>query len=216
MSLFALVPVKPFSESKSRLANILSPDERAELSRGLLTHTLQVLADVPEIAQTLVVSRDPAALTLARQYRAQALLETGAGELNAALTQATQAAQASGAESLLILPTDLPLLSAEALRQLIAESKTEPFLAIAPDRHEDGTNALLVRPPDLIRYAFGAHSFQRHITQARQVGAPVRICRLPELALDVDTPEDLERYRDIFSPLTPSLPPPGRGAGGEC
>jgi len=210
--LYTLVPVKPFSESKSRLANILSPDERTELSRGLLTHTLQILANVPEIAQTLVVSRDPAALTLARQYQAQALLETGAGELNAALTQATQAAQTSGAESLLILPADLPLLSAEALRQLITESKTEPFLAIAPDRHEDGTNALLVHPPDLIRYAFGAHSFQRHITQARQAGARARICRLPELALDVDTPEDLERYRVLFSPLSSALSPPGRGS----
>jgi 2-phospho-L-lactate/phosphoenolpyruvate guanylyltransferase len=197
--LFALVPVKPFLESKSRLANSLSPDERAELSRGLLTHTLQVLANVPEIAQTLVVSRDPAALALARDYRAQAISETGAGELNAALTQATQVARAAGAASLLILPSDLPLLSIGSIQQLIAESEDESFIAIAPDRHEDGTNALLVHPPNLIPYAFGEHSFQRHIAQAQQAGALVRICRLPALALDVDTPEDLDHLTSLSS-----------------
>src|SRR5688572_10540659 len=183
MLLSAIVPVKPFSLSKSRLSSILSPDERAQLSRGFLKHTLQVLANVLEITQTLVISRDSAVRTLVRDYQVQAIVETGAWELNAALTQATRAAQASGAEAVLILPADLPLLSVEAIRQLISESGARPFITIAPDRHEDGTNALLVRPPHLINYAFGEHSFRRHIAQAEQAGAQVRICRLPELAL---------------------------------
>src|SRR5207245_175969 len=94
-----------------------------------------------------------------------------------------------------ILPTDLPFLSEEAIRRLVGASETEPAVVIAPDWHEDGTNALFVRPPQVIAYAFGEHSFQRHVASARAVGAQVHICRLPELALDVDTPEDLERYR---------------------
>ncbi len=221
--LFAIVPVKPFSESKSRLANILSPDERAELSRGLLIHTLQVLSNTPEITQALVISRDSTVLVLARDYGARGIAEAGDGELNGALTQATQVAQASGAEALLILPADLPLLSKEAIQQLVVESEAEPLMVIAPDQHEEGTNALLVRPPDLIRYTFGEHSFQRHMAQAQHAGAQMRICRSPELALDVDTPEDLERYLVRPSPqpsprrgegATP-LSLKGRGAGGE-
>lgn len=195
--LFAIVPVKPFSLSKSRLSTLLSADERAELSRRLLTHTLQVLTNVSEITQTLVISRDPAVLTLARNHQVQAIVELGVGKLNTALAQASWAAQASGAEAILILPADLPLLSEEALRQLIAESKIKPVMVIAPDRHEDGTNALLLRPPNLINYAFGEHSFQRHRAQAEPADVSVRICRLPELALDLDTPEDL----DLLTPF---------------
>ena len=205
LMLSAIVPVKPFLQSKQRLAGVLSPQERARLSRDLLSHTLRVLTNAPEVTQTFVVSRDPAALTLAKEYQAQTIIEAGSGGLNAALTQTTEVAQASGAETILILLADLPFLSPEAIQALVRESKTQPIIVIAPDRHEDGTNALCVHPPHLITYAFGERSFQRHIAQAEHIGVPVRICRLPELALDVDTPEDLERLPSFFSAV--SRPP---------
>ena len=194
MSIWAIIPVKPFLQSKSRLASILSPEERAGLSRTFLSHTLSVLTAVPAVVRTVVISRDSTALALANEHRALTLTEIGQPSLNAALERATQSALTSGANAVLVLPADLPHLSPDDVRQLIGEPGVDPVVIIAPDRHETGTNALFVRPPGLISYAFGAHSFQRHQALAIRAGARVRIRRLPNAALDVDVPDDWHLY----------------------
>jgi 2-phospho-L-lactate/phosphoenolpyruvate guanylyltransferase len=196
LPIWAIVPVKPFTSAKSRLASVLSAAERAGLSRGFLEHALSVLAQVSAIAQTLVVSRDAEALALARAQGALTVAETSAQGLNAALTLATLVAREAHAGAVLILPTDLPLLTPADVARLAAEDTGQPVVAIAPDRHEQGTNALLVRPPDGLPYAFGEGSFLRHVTLAKHAGLPVRVCRLPGAALDVDVPEDLKLYRE--------------------
>ena len=73
-----------------------------------------------------------------------------------------------------------------------------PVVVVAPDRHRQGTNALLVSPAGLIEYDFGAGSFERHCARARQAGARLEICELPSLALDVDLPEDLDIVAQEF------------------
>jgi 2-phospho-L-lactate guanylyltransferase len=195
MNTWAIVPVKPFVQAKSRLAGVLSPDERAGLSRDFLGHALQVLDGVPEVARVLVVSRDPAALTLARNLGSETLAEAGTPGLNPALERAAQLAKASGASAVMVLPTDLPLLTADELRCLLTTDDDGSQIAIAPDRHGAGTNALWMRPPGLISFAFGPGSLQRHQILAETAGATVRVCRLPGLSLDVDEPEDLALFR---------------------
>ena len=192
MSIWAIVPVKPFSQAKTRLKSVLSAPERAALGREFLIHTLEVLAKVPEVNHLLVISRDTAALTLAREHQARTVTESGTPDLNLALRRATKAVVSLGAHALLILPTDLPCLSAEDIRQLVSEPGTEPAVVIAPDRHETGTNALFVRPPGLMDYAFGRASFRQHVAWAERAHARVRIYTAPGTALDVDLPEDWE------------------------
>jgi 2-phospho-L-lactate guanylyltransferase len=194
MAIWAIVPVKPFMRAKSRLSGVLTPQEREGLSREFLGHALDVLSQVRSISQTVVVSRDPAALALAHERRVRTVTEAGAPDLNAALTRATQVAVAARVAGVLILPTDLPFLSADDIGQLIAPDGDGPRVSIAPDRREDGTNALFVVPPGLLNYAFGTHSFSKHLELAQAAGMPVRVCRLPGLALDVDGPEDLSLY----------------------
>jgi 2-phospho-L-lactate guanylyltransferase len=198
MCLWAIIPVKPFHASKSRLARVLSSSERTTLSRDFLARTLDVLRQVPAVTRTLVVSRDLEALSLARERGACALTEVGEPGLNAALRAATEEARSQGARAVLVLPTDLPTLSVEDVIQLTAESAGATFIVVAPDRHEAGTNALLVRPPGLIEYAFGPKSFEAHCALAERAGAPVRVCRLPGVALDVDVPADLRLYRSTM------------------
>lgn len=189
-SVWAIVPVKPFLRSKSRLAGVLSAEERADLSRAFLEHTLDLLAQTPAIAQVLVISRDPAALALARARQARTVTESGAPGLNPALRRATRAAIVERAAGVLILPADLPLLAVSDVMQLVEPGEPGPLVAIAPDRHGLGTNALFVRPPGLIDYAFGPGSFARHTARADRAGARLRILHLPGAALDVDVPED--------------------------
>jgi 2-phospho-L-lactate/phosphoenolpyruvate guanylyltransferase len=192
---WAIVPVKPFVRSKSRLASVLSPDERAGLSRGFLEHALTVLNQVPAVLRVLVISRDPAALALARQYRAHTVTESGAPGLNAALRRATHVAAAFGATGVLVLPADLPLLAPNDVCQLVEHAEPGPLVCIAPDRHGLGTNALFVRPPGLIDYAFGDGSCARHLARAEHAGAAVCVRRLAGAALDVDVPEDWRLYQ---------------------
>lgn len=195
MTLWAIVPVKPLRRSKSRLAGVLSVEERALLSRELLTHTLDVLRDVSDVEHTLVISRDSMALSVAREFGARTVQENGTPELNRALIRATLVARGYGVSRVLILPADLPLVSRADVERLVSLAHDPPVVVVAPDRHGTGTNALLSAPPGLIEYDFGPDSFSRHVARAKSSGARLEVCELPSLALDVDLPEDLEILR---------------------
>jgi 2-phospho-L-lactate guanylyltransferase len=199
MTLWAIVPVKPLRRSKSRLSDVLSSEERTALSREMLIHTLGVLGEVSQIERMLVISRDSQALALARDHGARTVTERGTPELNPALIRATLLAMGYGISSVLVLPADLPLLRKEDIERLIALADEPPVVVIAPDRHGEGTNALLSSPPGLIEYDFGPHSFQNHVARAEAAGAKVRICELPTLELDLDVPDDLELWKSLRS-----------------
>src|ERR1051325_7517995 len=162
MTLWAIVPVKPLRRGKSRLAGTLAEDERTELNRNLLQNTLKTLTDIRELEEVLVISRDPAALTIARNYGARTVREDGQPELNTALKRATVVAQVYATRGVLVLPADLPLISRSDVTTLIERASDPLVVVIAPDRHEKGTNALLISPSGLIEYDFGINSFQRH------------------------------------------------------
>jgi 2-phospho-L-lactate guanylyltransferase len=78
---------------------------------------------------------------------------------------------------------------------MLARAVDPPVVVIAPDRHREGTNALLICPAGLIEYGFGPGSFELHCARAREVGARLEICELATLALDIDMPEDLEQIQ---------------------
>jgi 2-phospho-L-lactate/phosphoenolpyruvate guanylyltransferase len=197
MTLWAIVPVKPLRRGKSRLAGKLTEDERAELNQSLLKHTIETLTDLKEIEQVLVVSRDPHALTVARNQGARTVLEDGQPHLNTALKRATVVAQVYATRGVLVLPADLPLISPEDVREMINRAVDPPVVVIAPDRHRKGTNGLLISPSGLIEYDFGENSFERHCERVRQAGARLEIVELPSLGLDLDLPEDLELVREF-------------------
>lgn len=192
MTLWAIVPVKPLRWGKSRLAGVLTQDERTDLNSQLLAHTVDTLTAIPEIEQVLVVSRDPAALALARGHGARTVQEKGSPQLNKALARATVVAKNYATRGILIVPADLPLITPEDLRAIMELAHDPPVVVVVPDRHHLGTNALLVCPVGLIEYDFGPNSFERHCERARQAGARLEICELPSMALDMDLPEDLE------------------------
>ncbi|HKJ39198.1 MAG TPA: 2-phospho-L-lactate guanylyltransferase [Anaerolineales bacterium] len=202
MTLWAIVPVKPLRRGKSRLAGALSDEERVELNQSLLQHTLKTLTGLKEVEQVLVVSRDPEALTIARQEGARTVREDGQPLLNTALTRATVVAQVYATRGVLILPADLPLISEQDVLTLIERAVDPPVVVIAPDRHKKGTNALLLSPSGLIEYDFGENSFNKHCELAKAAGARLEIVDLPTLGLDLDLPEDLEIVRELEKTIT--------------
>jgi 2-phospho-L-lactate guanylyltransferase len=201
MTLWAIVPVKPMRLGKSRLSDVLSEEDRANLNRQLLAHTVDTLKSIPEIEHVLVVSRDMAALALAREHGARTVQEDGAPHLNVALTRATFVAKAYNTHGVLVLPADLPLISPQDIQAMLDHAYDPPVVVVAPDRRREGTNALLIAPPGLIKYEFGKNSFEHHCQLAQQAGARLEICNLPSLAFDVDWPEDLELLKQQMEML---------------
>ena len=191
-SLWAIVPVKPFKQAKSRLAKTMSPSARMELAAQLLQRTLETLVKCASLAQVLVVSSDDDALRMARGYGAQALPEKTPSNLNRALTQAAALAASKGATAILILPSDLPILTGNDLDEMVALAATGAArcCVICPDRHEQGTNALFLSPPDAIALAFGEGSFARHSDLAHAAGLALHVAHVAGMMLDLDTPAD--------------------------
>jgi 2-phospho-L-lactate/phosphoenolpyruvate guanylyltransferase len=195
MTLWAIVPVKPMRLGKSRLSDVLSEEDREHLNQQFLAHTIDTLKSIPDIEHVLVISRDSAALALARDHGARTVKEDGSPRLNIALARATFVAKAYNTHGVLVIPADLPLISAQDIQAMLECAYDPPVVVVAPDRHREGTNALLITPPGLIEYDFGPHSFEKHCVRAKEAGARLEICNLPTLAFDIDWPEDLELLR---------------------
>lgn len=197
MNIWAIVPVKPFNRAKSRLADALEPEQREQLAMRLLERTVRMLVPLARIQGVLVISRDTKALSMVREWGAQTVQESGAPELNNALYRATHAVRTWGGDAVLVVPADLPLLTAKDIEEVVNLGRYHNTVVVAPDRHEHGTNLLLVRPPGLIPYSFGEDSFATHQRLANEVGATIHIYRSKQVALDLDTPSDLLYYYDL-------------------
>jgi 2-phospho-L-lactate guanylyltransferase len=208
VSIWAIIPVKPLNRAKSRLADVLSLEERKQLSETMFRRVLMAIKATPQIAGALVISRDTHALAIARDLGVHTVQESGAPELNNALMRATQVVGGWRGGAVLILPADLPLIAPEDLSSMIALGQENLTVVIATDNHDDGTNAMLIRPPGLFPYAYGAGSYRRHVVLAKEAGATVKVFRSSRLALDIDVPADLEDYYRLTGseqelPLTP-------------
>ncbi len=199
MKLRAIIPVKSFREGKGRLSAVLGGAERNALNVELLDHMLSVTAAFPGAARTIVVSPDRDVLDRAEAAGAQTLLDVS-GDLNAALDRAAGHAADHGADGILIVPVDLPR---SRPGDLLALASCRHGVAIAPDRRGVGTNALYVAPPDALAFRFGGNSFLAHLASAREAGLNAEIVTLPNLAFDIDTPDDYRewRRRDAMTPV---------------
>jgi 2-phospho-L-lactate guanylyltransferase len=197
MTIWAIVPVKPFNRAKSRLEKALDPAQREAFAMKTFKHSLDVLTNVRQVGGVMVVSRDPKALAIARDYKAHTIHEGEATDLNPALLRASQFVGSQGATGVLVLPADVPLVTTEDIEQIVYLGRFSLTVVLAPDHNENGTNALLVNPPGIIPFSFGMGSMQRHINLAQEAGAAVKIYRSETIALDIDTPEDLKRYQQM-------------------
>lgn len=196
MILWVIIPVKPLRLAKSRLAAILTPGERERFAETMLRHVLKTVRAVPQVTGTLVISRDNHALAIAREYNAKTIQESGAPELNAALMRATSVVGSWRSDAVLILPADLPLIQPEDITNIIElGAANTPSVVISTDRDKNGTNALFIRPPGLINYAYGDGSYHHHGVEARDAGAVVHVYESDRMLQDIDMPQDIENYQ---------------------
>lgn len=190
---YTVVPVKDLRGTKSRLAPVLDPAARAGLTLYMMGRvvTRALEAGVDAVG---VVSPDPIVLDEALKRGATPLVQNSRG-LNPALEEGRLWATQNGASALLVLPADLPLIEPEDVLAVLAGAASAPVV-VTPDGARFGTNALLLRPPDVLPFLFGPESFEAHLRAAGDRDVEVRVCENGHLSFDLDTAGDLARYRE--------------------
>ncbi len=188
MKIAAILPVRSLGAGKTRLAGILTEEERAALNGALLVHTLSLAAAFPGPRATYLTSPDPRALRAAEQAGMRTVEDRGSG-LNAALEEACGFARRGGAARLVILPVDIPLALPQDV--LAIAGGTDPVV-IAPDRRDDGTNALCIASDIEFVPRFGPESAAAHAAEAERTGQAAAIRVRRRLTLDIDTETDWE------------------------
>ena len=190
MKTTAVLPVKRLHSAKQRLASGLGGEQRRTLAEAMVADVLEAIGAARTIERTIVVSGDPTVQELAASAGAEVVPDPeDAGHVEAALAGIARA-EVEGADCVVLLPGDCPLLDPRELDRLLT-GLPERYVAIVPDRHGTGTNALALRPPGAIAPSFGEGSCARHVAAAREAGTPFGVEELGSLGLDLDTPADV-------------------------
>jgi 2-phospho-L-lactate/phosphoenolpyruvate guanylyltransferase len=191
---WVIVLIKDFGTAKQRLTAALDPMSRRALamSNARLALTAASAGD-----HVLAVAGGAEAASAAKAMGAEILLEPRQEGQNVAARRGIDHAVASGAEAVLLLSSDLPLVTPESVSELLAAAGAmqEPVVVAVPAVGRGGTNALYLRPPGAVGLHFGDDSLAnfRHESETRGVGFAIHLSEA--MALDLDEPDDLDRLR---------------------
>jgi 2-phospho-L-lactate guanylyltransferase len=185
-----LVPIKNTATAKQRLAAILDQPSRTALAQAMLHDVLTTLRDWENCPQVAIITSDPYATELARQYEFEIIPDPDNPGETGAIEMATQVCAERGADSTLVIPADIPLIQASELDEIFKHAPKEGSVLV-PAADGRGTNAAFRRPANLFPLRFGNDSFKPHHAAAKATGKPCVVLNLPSLAVDVDNPEDL-------------------------
>ncbi len=185
--------VKDFTAAKSRLGRVLDPASRTLIAGDF---ALAALAAVGPGA--LVVAGSERVAAIARSNGNEVVVEERSSGQNPAAKLGIAAALERGADAVLLLSSDLPLIETRIIERLLtwADGLTRPVVVAVPAIGRGGTNALYLAPPDAIGLHFGEDSLAKFESDARSHGVPFEIYDSPELALDIDEPADLAALRE--------------------
>lgn len=212
MKATAVIPVKRFGAAKQRLAPGVDEERRRALVAAMLADVLEALGESRMVDRIIVVTgEEEAAVTAAEAGAAVVDDPEDAGHSEAALL-GIERAVADGARCIALLPGDCPLLEPRELDGLLT-GIPERYVAVVPDRHGQGTNALVLSPPHAIHPAFGAGSRDRHVEAARAEDIPFSVEEVPSLALDLDTPADVLALTTALEFRSGSAPRTARALG---
>lgn len=191
---WALLPVKPPKAAKSRLSVVFTISERAGLQQAMLEDVLASLARARSLAGVAVISPDRGIGRIAGAHGARYIAEDpDTGDLNQALAMGVADLQRVGADLVAVIPADVPLLEPADVDRAVRAAERMRAMIVVPDRHGEGTNALVFRADAPPRFEFGPGSYRRHLTEpGRQAAIPME---LRSMALDIDTPEDVSILR---------------------
>ena len=185
-----LLPVKRLDQAKQRLLPHVTDSERLTIARALFEDALDLCTSFPAL-EWWVVSDDEEVRSISLQRGFSVAPDPGNG-LNGALESGIATVIEAGAESVTIIPSDVPLAWAGDLQDIVDTGATSSMVVV-PSR-DGGTNALYLSPPDVIKPSFGEFSFKAHLSDAENLGLRCSMLALQRLELDIDTIDDVDAY----------------------
>lgn len=224
--LVALVPAKPLSLAKTRLRPALDDGDRIAVAHAMFTDVLQALLGTASVDRVLVVTADPRLAAHARAAGAGVVDEGAPRGLNGAVALGTAVATEQGAQSIVVVLSDVPLVRGTDVEDMLGRTP-RPGICVVPSKEGTGTNAIVHRPPGIVAPCFGGRSLERHASTAERRQVACTIWRNPRIAFDIDEPGDLTTfaasasatatYREAVrlgfaSQPTSSAPSPGRSS----
>ncbi|MFT4040142.1 MAG: 2-phospho-L-lactate guanylyltransferase [Thermomicrobiales bacterium] len=201
--IIGVVPIRSFREGKTRLASILTGDQRAALLRRTASRVVCTLAASQIVDTVLVVSPEREVLEWASEMGRRVTPLRQPEEhpgLNGALEAARAWALERDADALLSLFADLPNLSTHDVRTLVRQ--TGP-VTLGADRRGEGTNAMLLRlagAGEQFRFAFGGGSLEKHLAEAARLDLAANVVMAHGIGFDLDTPSDWDEFMQSEQP----------------
>lgn len=192
--IWAVLPIKDFTQAKQRLSSLYPPDIRRGLAKAMASDVLAALAAVPTLDGILVVTDDAEAASLAKSFGCVVSALDARGGHTVAVGGAARFLSGKRASGMLVVPGDVPLATSEEIAALLQAHRGSQGFTIAPARDEKGSNGIVCSPPDRMPLTYGDNSYLPHLATARAYGMEPIVCRLPGIGLDIDHPEDLALF----------------------
>ena len=192
--IFGLIPVKDLSKAKERLSSILPQEERTALAYAMLEDVLKAFMGTKLLDRHFIVTMDRRTIEIAGALGIEVIEETEQKGESHSVNYASRICMEKGAESVLVIPGDAPLITSEDIDSIVEKERDFPSVILIPARDDYGTNAILRKPPDVIPSRFGEDSFRKHMDEARERGIHCDTYRNSRIALDIDHPDDLEEF----------------------
>jgi 2-phospho-L-lactate guanylyltransferase len=200
VEIWTVIPVKETRDAKQRLASVLPATLRQGLALAMLEDVLDAVTAAKGLGGVILVTVDPLAIVLANRYGAETIADGAHDGHTGAVTAGGRHLVARGRTTMLTIPGDLPLVTPGEIEQLIAAHGPAPAFTIAPAHDDQGSNAILMSPPDAVPLRFGEDSYFPHLAAARASGIEPCVVRLPGIAFDIDNPQDLHHFARLRTP----------------
>jgi len=194
MRLYSITPVRMLGNGKSRLSSILSPSQRERLSKAMLFDVLSKIRSSKITKGMLVVTPDKEVIKIARDFGAHGIKEDEERGVNAAVEKGIEYALKNRADSIVVIPADLPRLNTEDLVSLVDAVEEDPTVVMTPSNRLDGTNALLMKPPAVMHVHYDQDSFRSHVLEAIEQNVRLKTVLRNGLMSDLDDQIDLTEF----------------------
>lgn len=190
MKIVAIIPVKTFSKSKTRLN--LSLNQREDLCRIMLEEVVGTISNTKNIDKIIVVSKDEEALKLTKKFDVKEIFDDDESGVNHAVSLADSYLANNEWDTSIVFPQDIPFIQSEDIEDIIQFSKSPHSILVVPSRRFDGTNALLRRPNNLMKTHYDEDSYKIHLEIGKSMTSNTSLILLRRIMLDIDNQEDLK------------------------
>ena len=190
MKTAAIVPVKTFSNAKTRLG--LSPIQKEKICEIMLEEILQTLSISPQIDKIVIITKDKKALDISKKFDIIQIIDNNETGVNDAVALADDYLLKNDFDTSIVFPQDIPYIKTQDIEFLLKFKGNSNFAIIVPSRRFDGTNALVRNPVNLMKTHYDEDSYKIHMSAAKEKTRDVSMVFIKRIMWDVDNMEDLK------------------------